>query len=72
MNDQVLLIISIMTEKWFRKFLFIFNLTGVYNLTQETRFPISQQHSGMHDVIFTLSCMMFDILIFKWQFSLRF
>ena len=30
MNDQAVLMISIMTEKWFRKILFIFNLTGVY------------------------------------------
>ena len=30
MNDQALLIISIMTEKWFRKIVFIFNLSGVY------------------------------------------
>ena len=30
MSDQALLIISIMTEKWFRKILFIFNLTGVF------------------------------------------
>ena len=29
MNDQALLIISIMAEKWFRKILFIFNLTRV-------------------------------------------
>ena len=30
MNDhQALLIISIMTEEWFRKIVFIFNLTGV-------------------------------------------
>ena len=28
MNDQALLIISIMTEKWFRKI--VFNLTGVH------------------------------------------
>ena len=27
MNDQGLLIISIMTEKWFRQFPFIFNFT---------------------------------------------
>ena len=32
MNDQDLVIIAIMTEKWFGKIIFIFNLTGVYGL----------------------------------------
>ena len=30
MNDHVLLNISTVTGKWFRKFVFNFNLTGVY------------------------------------------
>ena len=32
MNDHVLLNISTVTGKWFRKFVFNFNLTGVYHL----------------------------------------
>ena len=31
MNDHVLLNISTVTGKWFRKFVFNFNLTGVYD-----------------------------------------
>ena len=31
MNDEALLIIPIMRENWFRKILFIFNLTVIYH-----------------------------------------
>ena len=42
MNDHVLLNISTVTGKWFRKFVFNFNLTGVYNNNPWSKLPISR------------------------------
>ena len=57
MNDQALLIISIMTEKWFRKFLFIFNLTGVYyHLIMSSFIEDKNFFSHFHNIKFVNLC----------------
>ena len=48
MDDRALLIISIMAKKWFRKILFVFNLTGVMfynNLYYFSGYFVSKQQN---------------------------